>query len=94
VVKPGANIIIQYSDKTKAMAEQNPSFSANDPERMRRMVLNAGFTILEEDLTTICHSNRRSLSSLAKMVDNQGSYIRGYQIPAYAICREGTLCKI
>jgi phospholipid N-methyltransferase len=57
VVKPGANIVIQYSDKTKAMARENPTFSANDPERMRRMVQDAGFTILEEDLTTICHSS-------------------------------------
>ncbi len=57
VVKPGGNIVIQYSDQTKAMAQKNPSFSVNDPEKMRRMVLNAGFKILEEDLTTICHSS-------------------------------------
>jgi len=57
ILKPGANAVIQYSDKTKIMAQLNESFSENTPEKMRTMVLNAGYTIREEDLTTIWHSS-------------------------------------
>ena len=57
ILKPGANAVIQYSDKTKIMAQLNESFSQNTPEKMRTMVLNAGYTILEEDLTTMWHSS-------------------------------------
>ena len=57
ILKPGANAVIQYSDKTKIMAQLNESFSENTPEKMRTMVLNAGYTILEEDLTTMWHSS-------------------------------------
>lgn len=57
IVKPDANIVIQYSDKTKIMARLHQGFSDNTPNDMRRMVLNAGYTILEEDLTTMWHSS-------------------------------------
>ncbi|MEX0833069.1 MAG: class I SAM-dependent methyltransferase [Actinomycetota bacterium] len=57
ILKPGANVVIQYSDKTKIMARENDGFSENDPERMRTMVSQAGYTILEEDLTTLWHSS-------------------------------------
>ena len=57
ILKPGANAVIQYSDKTKIMAQLNESFSENTPEKMRTMVLNAGYTIGEEDLTTMWHSS-------------------------------------
>ena len=57
ILKPGANAVIQYSDKNKIMAQLNESFSQNTPEKMRTMVLNAGDTILEEDLTTMWHSS-------------------------------------
>ncbi len=57
ILKPGANAVIQYSDKTKIMAQLNESFSENTPEKMRTMVLNAGYTIREEDLTTMWHSS-------------------------------------
>jgi ubiquinone/menaquinone biosynthesis C-methylase UbiE len=57
ILKPGANVVIQYSDKTKIMAQLNESFSENTPEKMRRMVLKAGYTIREEDLTTMWHSS-------------------------------------
>ena len=55
IVKPGANIVIQYSDKTKIMAQLNRGFSDNTPDKMRQMVLDAGYKILEEDLTTMWH---------------------------------------
>ena len=57
ILKPGANAVIQYSDKTKIMAQLNENFSENTPDKMRTMVLNAGYTIREEDLTTIWHSS-------------------------------------
>jgi len=57
IVKPGADIVIQYSDKTKIMAQLNNGFSDNTPDKMRQMVLNAGYKILEEDLTTMWHSS-------------------------------------
>jgi SAM-dependent methyltransferase len=57
IVKPGANIVIQYSDKTKIMAQLNEDFSNNTPDKMREMVLSAGYKVLEEDLTTLWHSS-------------------------------------
>jgi len=57
LAKAGANIVIQYSDKTKIMAQLNEGFSDNTPAEMRKMVLNAGYQILEEDLTTLWHSS-------------------------------------
>jgi hypothetical protein len=57
VLKPGANAILQYSDKTKIMAQNNTGFANNTPEKMRAMVSSAGYRILEEDLTTLWHSS-------------------------------------
>jgi ubiquinone/menaquinone biosynthesis C-methylase UbiE len=57
VLKPGANVVIQYSDKTKIMAQMIEDFSENTPHTMRQMVSDAGYTILEEDLTTLWHSS-------------------------------------
>ena len=57
VLAPGGNAVIHYSDKTKIMAVKNPTFSDNDPVRMRAMVTAAGFDILEEDTTTLWHSS-------------------------------------
>lgn len=57
IVKTGAHIVIQYSDKTKIMAQLNKDFSNTTPDKMRQMVLNAGYKIIEEDLTTLWHSS-------------------------------------
>ena len=57
ILKPGANLVLHYSDKTKIMAQLIESFSDNTPEKMRQMVLSAGYKILEEDLTTMWHSS-------------------------------------
>src|SRR5262249_21281257 len=51
VLKPDANVVIQYSDKTKVMAQVNESFSDNTPETMRHTVQKAGYHIVEEDVT-------------------------------------------
>jgi SAM-dependent methyltransferase len=57
IVKPGANIVIQYADQTKVMARTYPSFSQTDPDMIRAQVVQAGFQVLEEDLTTLWHSS-------------------------------------
>jgi cyclopropane fatty-acyl-phospholipid synthase-like methyltransferase len=57
VLRPTATVVLQYSDKTKIMARENPGFSDNTPEQMREAVLSAGFRIVEEDLTTMWHSS-------------------------------------
>ena len=57
LLKPGGNVVIQYSDKSKVMARINPNFSENTPDRMRQMVGDSGFRILEEDLTTMWNSS-------------------------------------
>ena len=56
IIKPGANVVIHYSDKGKAMARSNEGFSDNDPETMRRLVTESGYRIVEEDVTTMWHS--------------------------------------
>jgi len=57
ILQAGANVVIQYSDKTKIMAQLNEGFSENTPDRMRQIVLSADYRILEEDLTTLWHSS-------------------------------------
>jgi ubiquinone/menaquinone biosynthesis C-methylase UbiE len=57
IVKPKSNVVIHYSDKSKVMAQINNGFSENTPEKMRQMVLSAGFRVVEEDLTTMWHSS-------------------------------------
>jgi cyclopropane fatty-acyl-phospholipid synthase-like methyltransferase len=57
IVRPGSNVVIQYSDKTKTMAEVNPGFADTTPEMMRSMISRAGYRILDEDLTTLWHSS-------------------------------------
>jgi ubiquinone/menaquinone biosynthesis C-methylase UbiE len=57
ILKPNANAVIQYSDKTKIMAQTLPGFSDNNPEKMRNLLDECGMKILEEDLTTLWHSS-------------------------------------
>ena len=57
ILRPGGNAVVHYSDKSKIMAQVNAGFSDNTPERMRQMVTESGFRVLEEDLTTMWHSS-------------------------------------
>jgi len=57
ILKPGANAVLQYSDKRKIMAQLNSGFADTTPEQVRREVERAGFEVLEEDLTTLWHSS-------------------------------------
>lgn len=56
ILKPGGNVFVTYSDKTKVGAQINSTFTENTPERMREMVTEAGFKILEEELTILWNS--------------------------------------
>jgi len=57
VLKPGGNAILHYADQTKPMARLNSGFADMDPDRMRRLVVEAGFVVLEEDTGTMWHSS-------------------------------------
>jgi SAM-dependent methyltransferase len=56
ILKPGGNVFMTYSDKTKIGAQMNHTFTDNSPERMREMVTQAGFRIFEEDPTVLWNS--------------------------------------
>jgi hypothetical protein len=56
ILKPTGTVVLTYSDKTKVGAQLNSTFSENTPERMRKMVKDAGFRIVEEDLTVLWNS--------------------------------------
>ncbi len=56
IVTNTANIVIQYSDKTKEAARWNSGFGNNTPSDMRHLVAEAGYTILEENVTALPHS--------------------------------------
>jgi SAM-dependent methyltransferase len=56
VLKPDGIAVLHYADKTKPGAQRKSSFSDNDPERMRAGITSRGFTIYEEDTTSISHS--------------------------------------
>lgn len=57
LLRPEANVVLQYSDKTKEAARRSKGFSENTPDMMRAMVSDAGFVILEENLTLLPHSS-------------------------------------
>jgi SAM-dependent methyltransferase len=57
LLRRGSNVVLHYSDKTKVMAQLNEGFSENNPNTMRRLVVENGYKILEEDLTSMWHSS-------------------------------------
>lgn len=57
VLAEHANVVIQYSDKTKDKAKDNPTFSENTPHLMRQLLLSSGYTIVEEELNILDHSS-------------------------------------
>lgn len=56
VLKAGGDAVIQYSDKSKRQAARNDGFSDNTPSRMRKLIMDAEFVILAENLTIMPHS--------------------------------------
>jgi cyclopropane fatty-acyl-phospholipid synthase-like methyltransferase len=56
LLKPESNVVLQYADKTKPLAQSNAGFSNNDPETMRVHLLRQDYTIREEDTATLWHS--------------------------------------
>lgn len=57
IIRPGSDVVIQYSDKTKAPARQEPTFSDNDPARMIEMVTARGYRVIREDRDRLPHSS-------------------------------------
>jgi len=57
ILKAKAIAVVHYSDQNKILAQLNSGFSDNTPERMRKMIQDAGFQVVEEDLTTMWHSS-------------------------------------
>jgi cyclopropane fatty-acyl-phospholipid synthase-like methyltransferase len=57
IMKKNGDIVIQYSDKNKPLAQQNKGFSENTPEKMRELVASHGYRIIREDTTTLLHSS-------------------------------------
>lgn len=56
VLTEGGTAVIQYSDKRKAAAQRNKSFSENDPRKMRALVRKHNYVIHEEDTESLWHS--------------------------------------
>jgi hypothetical protein len=71
VIRPAAQLVIHYSDKDKPLALQNEGFSDNDPRRMRAMVKEAGYRILEEDTTSL------DSSAIMRFTPGKTSFFRG-----------------
>ena len=57
IAKESANLVIHYSDMRKREAAERVGYAENDPDRMRRMVTEAGFIVVEENLTALTHSS-------------------------------------
>jgi SAM-dependent methyltransferase len=53
----GGVVALHYSDKTKPLGLKEAVFSYNTPDLMRSLVRHHGFSIAEEDLTTLPHSS-------------------------------------
>ena len=70
---PGSSVVLQYSDMGKPLARTNQGFSDNDPERMRAMVLAAGYEIREEDTVTLWNSSIIRLGLPSDVVRLQGA---------------------
>jgi len=56
VLKPGGNVFLTYSDKSKVGSQINPTFTENGPELMRKMLTETGFRIVDEDPTILWNS--------------------------------------
>lgn len=56
LLRAGANVVLHYSDDNKWIAQNNASFSKNNPETMRKLVLSHGYSIFEEDTVNHLHS--------------------------------------
>jgi Methyltransferase domain len=57
LLRKEANVIIQYSDKTKPLGRLRAGFSQNDPTTMRHLVTDNGYSIYEEDIQTLWNSS-------------------------------------
>lgn len=49
ILKPGGDIVLQYADKTKPVGRATPSFGDCDPRRVRALVQEKRFRVVEQD---------------------------------------------
>lgn len=57
VLAPSAQVVLQYADQTKILAQRNAGFAKTKPDDIRGALLSAGFRIFEEDTTSLWHSS-------------------------------------
>ncbi len=57
LLKPTSNVFIHYADQTKPGVNGIYGFAATDSPTMRELVSRAGYEVLEEDTTSLWHSN-------------------------------------
>jgi hypothetical protein len=72
--------VIQYADKNKEAARQNTGFAETTPAIIRPLLSAAGYRILEEDTTTLWHSNivRFAIASVSITPISHQSHRRSY----------------
>lgn len=56
-LRPGADVVIQYPEKRKRRARENPGFALNTAPLMAGLLRRHGLTVLQHDEDTLDHSN-------------------------------------
>ena len=56
LLKPEANVVLHYSDKSRFLARLNRSFSDNDSTRMTDLVRSHGYDVYERDIKILGNS--------------------------------------
>jgi SAM-dependent methyltransferase len=57
IVRPHCNLCLQFSNKSKPLARDNPDFSENNPDTMTHLLENHDFHVMHIDDETLPHSS-------------------------------------
>lgn len=57
VVRPAADLVLQYSEKRKELARDNPGFAATTAPLLEEMLARNGYAVVAHDCTLLAHSN-------------------------------------
>lgn len=57
IMKKGGNFVVQFSNKRKPLAANNPDFSDNNPEKMTKILESNGFQVKHLDDEIMDHSS-------------------------------------
>ena len=57
LVRPGADVVLQYADKEKPLGASNAGFAQTTSAVMRGLLERSGYEVVEEDARTLPHSN-------------------------------------